>query len=247
MSTGEPIYLECRPKANSHRSTSSLLHDDSFIMALSTEIEVKVCEKFSHISTDWMRHTLGSRLAARTMVKIFLEEVGHGHIFCDDLFASTFKKYIGSDIPFYCSQEIPCLICYDFCMFYMPYFNKLIENIHHIDTTIKDDLTRTALFKGFPIYMLFEQALKQQHGSVICCLNRKGELPYLHLENNLDEVLARVEEREKAKKPAKLPYSFEDPTKDRILLDVARDIEIFNSIRICVSGKESPCRTKNNF
>ena len=183
-----------------------------------------------------MRHTLGSRLAARTMVKIFLEEVGHGHIFCDDLFASTFKKYIGSDIPFYCSQEIPCLICYDFSMFYLSYFDKLIENLHYIDTTIKDDLTRTTLFKGFPIYMLFEQTLKQQHDSVICRLNRKGELPYLHVENNLEEVLARVEEREKARTPAVLPYSFEEKADDRLLSDVILEVELCHSIRIDVCG-----------
>ena len=236
-----------KPAAFCIMSTYSLLHSDSFIIDLTKEIEENVCQKFPYITTDWMRHTLGARLAARTMVKIFLEEVGRGHIFCDDLFASTFKKYIGSDVPFYCSQEIPCPICYDFCMFYLSNFDKLIENLHHIDTTINDDITRTTLFKGLPIYMLFEHALKQQHDSVICRLNRKGELPYLHLENNLDEVLARVKDREKARKPVKLPYSFEDPIKDRILLDVARDIEIFNSIRICVSGKESPCRTKNNF
>ena len=237
MKACEPIYFQFRPKANQHRTTSSMLHDDSFIKELTEKIELKVIDKYPYISADWMRNTLGSRLVARTMVNIFLEEIGRGHIFCDDLFATTFKKYIGSDIPFYCSQEIQCIICYDFCILYLTHFYKLMTNLYHIDATINDDLTRSIIFKGIPIYMLFEQALKQQHDKVICRLSRSGELPYLHTENNLYEVLARMEEREKSRKPAELPYNFDDTSNDRLISDIITDVELFYSLRITVVGE----------
>lgn len=246
MSTGEPIYFESRPKVRYHTNADALLFNVSFMKELTEAIEDDIHRILPEVDVDWLEDSLKLKRIVYKLVKQFLNEVGRGHIFCDDLFATTFKKYVGSDIPFYCSQDITGIICYDFCMQYIQRFYKLISALYRVESQ-SDDITRTALLKNNDPYFFMNESMSKEHDTIIQKLNYNHKLPYLHLENNLDEVLARVEEREKAKKPAKLPYSFEDPTKDRILLDVARDIEIFNSIRICVSGKESPCRTKNNF
>ena len=113
------------------------------------------------------------------VIDIFIQEVEHGHIFYDDLFGTTLKKYVASEIPFYCSIEIPRLLCYDFCMMYLSYFYPFINEIYRMEY-MTDFVTRAEFRSIYESPDTLMNAIKKQKDTILDKMEKSKKTTYLN-------------------------------------------------------------------
>jgi len=114
------------------------------------------------------------------VIDIFIQEVDRGHVFYDDLFGTTAKKYVASDIPFYCSIEIPRILCYDFCMLYFSYFYPFINEVYRMQQTT-DVVTRTEFKSIVDSSVVLFDAIIKNNVTIIHKMALSGKTSYLSL------------------------------------------------------------------
>lgn len=174
-------------------------------------------KSYQEIDREWLAsyRVLGSAIGAAT--HIFIEEVQRGHIYCDDLFYSLLDKYT-KDFNF-CDEETRIvifwegkesfnginwnfikdytyhikgfLLCYDFCKEFLHYFDSLIKELHHISHH-KDFITRSAILAETCPTKILTDAIKNYAKDIILKMESKGDIPYLHTKNNLQDIIARL-------------------------------------------------------
>lgn len=159
------------------------LYDACFRRELANAIEQDLLNKYPYLSSNWLVYSLRLRYSIAIVIDIFIHEVDRGHIFYDDLFGTTAKKYIASDIPFYCSIEIPRILCYDFCMLYFSYFYPFINEVYSIQQTT-DPVTRVEFKSIIDSSIVLYDAIKKNNEMIIQKMAQSSKTSYLSITLN---------------------------------------------------------------
>ena len=208
----------------------SVVLKSGFENCMVKDIKSDILSKMPHIDEDWLDFTAGISGLVYTAFEVFISEAKKGHIFCDDLFRSTLKKYCKTYIPtewdssalikqyfdnnenfkdiswntiYSNSSNITyLLICYDFCCNFMTQFYPTIEQIYHVDLNV-NGFTKKVMLSGYYDWsMLIMQEMKNNAKDIIQKMEHPINFPYIHTTNNLAEVLARLP---KLPEPKKVP------------------------------------------
>ena len=155
------------------------LYDSCFRRELANAIKQDLQSRYPSLSSDWLTYSLLLTPSIAQVIDIFIQEVEHGHIFYDDLFGTTFKKYVASDSPFYCSIEIPRLLCYDFCMMYLSYFYPFINEIYRMQQ-MTDFVTRAEFRSVYESPNTLMNAIKKQKNTILDKMEKSKKTTYLN-------------------------------------------------------------------
>ena len=155
------------------------LYDSCFRRELANAIKQDLQSRYPSLSSDWLAYSLLLAPSIAQVIDIFIQEVEHGHIFYDDLFGTTFKKYVASDIHFYCSIEIPRLLCYDFCMTYLSYFYPFINEIYRMQQ-MTDFITRAEFRSVYESPNTLMNAIKKQKNTILDKMEKSKKTTYLN-------------------------------------------------------------------
>ena len=156
------------------------LYDACFRRELANAIEQDLLHKYPYFSAEWLTFSLHLQSSITQVIDIFILEVDRGHIFCDDLFGTTAKKYVASDIPFYCSIDMPRILCYDFCFLYISYFYSFIYEVYHMQQTT--DYVSRSEFKSILDYpAVLMDAIKKNNEAIIHKMTQSGKTSYITL------------------------------------------------------------------
>ena len=159
------------------------LYDSCFRRELANAIEQDLQSRYPSLSSDWLTYSLRLNPSIAQVIDIFIQEVDRGHIFYDDLFGTTTKKYVASDIPFYCSIDIPRLLCYDFCLQYLSYFYPFVNEVHRLQQTT-DVVIRTEFKSIVDSSVVLLDAIKKNNDMIIQKMAQSGKTSYLSITLN---------------------------------------------------------------
>ena len=201
----------------------SVVLKSGFENCMVKDIKSDILSKMPHIDEDWLDFTAGISGLVYTAFEVFISEAKKGHIFCDDLFRSTLKKYCKTYIPtewdssalikqyfdnnenfknvswntiYSNSSNITyLLICYDFCCNFMTQFYPTIEQIYHVDLNVNGFMKKVMLSGYYDWSMLIMQEMKNNAKDIIQKMEHPINFPYIHTSNNLAEVLARLQKQ----------------------------------------------------
>ena len=155
------------------------LYDSCFRRELASAIEQDLQSRFPCLSSDWLAYSLHLNSSSAQVIGIFIQEVDRGHIFYDDLFGTTVKKYVANDIPFYCSIEVPRLLCYDFCLMYLSYFYPFINEIYRMEY-MSDFVTRAEFRSIYESPDTLMNAIKKQKDTILDKMEKSKKTTYLN-------------------------------------------------------------------
>lgn len=244
----------------------SLLHYPKYFSGIVHESEDYILSRNSRIERNWLKYNLLLGSVISSIIDAFIREVNRGHIFYDDLFRTFLKEYSGADIPAdldsnavvksifdnkpyfsdmdwdtlskHCSDVMVYLLFYDFCKRFMIHLYRPIEQLYYISSQT-DSRSIDFLFESFNERTIILNAIDRNADEIIKKLDDCGRVSYLHIKNNLDEVLARTNERETNRLPKELPYRFDDISNDRLITDIIAEVDIIHNLRITVVGERS--------
>lgn len=156
------------------------LSDVDFRKDLLNAVEQDLLNKFPNLPADWLANDIRLRPSTMMVIDIFMHEIECGHVFCDDLFGTTTKKYVASDIPFNCGLDIPRILCYDFCLLYISFFYPFINEVYRIQQTA--DFVTHAEFKSVvDSYNVLHDAIKKNNDTILYKMARSGKMNYLNI------------------------------------------------------------------
>ena len=199
----------------------NLVHLDGFQGVIAHEFIKEFCERNPEVPADWFVMSCSLYYPLMITINIFTKEISRGHIFADDLFHTTVNKYadpksffdedtriaqyltsIDKDkrIDWFFLNHYTCylkgfLLCHDFCLNVFRYYEPLIKELYAISKT--GGVVKETLMEGQWAHNILAKAIERDSGRLISYLEQKGRMPYLHLENNLQAVLARLPQERK--------------------------------------------------
>lgn len=185
----------------------NMVHLDGFQGVIAHAYIKDFCERNPEIPEEWFFKSCSLYYPLMIIINIFTKEICRGHIFADDLFHTIVNKYAepksffdeDTRVAQYLTQIDKdkridwfffnhytyflkgFLLCYDFCLCTLRYFEPLIKELYTIDK--KGGVVKDALMAEECAHNILAKAIECDTGKFLHFLEYRGYTPYLHIEN----------------------------------------------------------------
>ena len=221
-----------------------MLHYPKFQMGIVKDFTLGFIKRHPQVKQEQLTVALDLRKTVHVITNIFLKEATRGHVFYDTLFLSLLSKqelpasfymedrriasffahksaFQDMDWDFiykYTTYHVKAyLLCYDFCSDMLRHYDELINDLYVI-SCISSLSSKQEIYRAQSATEILTNAIQSHADELIRTMERKGQLPYVHTSNNLDEILARLPKQPEL--PQSLSYKPIVSIDDDIRIDV---------------------------
>ena len=215
---------------NVNSNMRDMLHYPKSQMGIVKDFTLGFIKRHPQVKQEQLAVALDLRKAIHVITNIFLKEAARGHIFYDTLFLSLLSKqelpasfymedrriasffahksaFQDMDWDFiykYTTYHVKAyLLCYDFCNDMLRHYDELINDLYVI-SCISSLSSKQEIYRAQSATEILTNAIQSHAYELIQTMERKGQLPYVHTTNNLDEILARLPKQ--TEQPQSLSY-----------------------------------------